>query len=150
MNAQELYDFTHKYCDDHPYHGAQLHFEPGKAPTGLAQVKYNTQQKIEFVQYLHYHADHWRTDALEGFHRKANGMHLKDFLVYVHGHAFMGIKFVKYPITRFLEHDLWDGGYIEGYVRTMTTPDYFFWSYMKADKLKMILSDYTNELQPMT
>lgn len=150
MDAQELHDVMHKYCDDKPYHWAQLHFEPSKAPTGLTQAKYNAQQKIEFVQYLHYHADHWRTDVLEGFQRKANGMHLKDFLVYIHDHAFMGIKFVKYPLTRFSEHDLWEGGYIEGYVRTMTMPDYFFWSYMKADKLKMILSDYNEELKFLT
>jgi len=32
----------------------------------------------------------------------------------------------------------------------MTTPDYFFWSYMKSDKLKMILSDYTQELEPLS
>ena len=55
-----------------------------------------------------------------------------------------------WDLTRFSEHDLWYGGYIEGYVRTMTTPDYFFWSYMKADKLKMILSDYTQELDALS
>ena len=147
MNADELYDLMHKHCDDNPYHGAQLHFRPKKAPNACTQAEYNVQQMVGFVQYLHYHAEHWRTDELTSIQRTPNGMHLSEFLKHIEPDSFTGIKFVKYPLTMFSEHDLWNAGYIEGYMRTMTTPDYFFWSYMKADKLKMILSEYTEELQ---
>jgi len=42
---------------------------------------------------------------------------------------------------------MWDDGYIEGFLRTMTSPDYFIWTYAKMSGLKTILADNTDNLR---
>ena len=57
-----------------------------------------------------------------------------------------GIKVNHFPMYDFHEYHKWEGGYIEGFLRTMTPVDYFIWTYTKMDKLEGILNEFKHSL----
>ena len=118
-----------------PYHAPQLHFDG------------DAQQIRDFMRYMVNHSEHYRVDILKGIARESIGMLVSDVLQYVDDESFAGIKVVYKPITTFSKWDRWEDGYIEGYLRTMTSPDYFIWTYAKMSRLKAILADNTNHLR---
>ena len=116
------------------YDNPQLNFE------GNAQeMRYFVRRCVDYAEYYH-------VDILTGFQRERIGMILSDVLDHVTDESMVGIKVVAHPIFDIHEHDRWEGGYIEGCLRTMTTTDYFVWTYIKMDRLKLILADYKDKL----
>ena len=118
-----------------PYHAPQLHFDG------------DAQQIRDFMRYMVNHSEHYRVDILKGIARESAGMLVSDVLQYVDDESFAGIKVVYNPYLAINEWEIWDDGYIEGYLRTMTSPDYFIWTYAKMSRLKAILADNTDNLR---
>ena len=56
----------------------------------------------------------------------------------------VGIKIVHHPLMPTRDWDTWEGGYIEGFVRTSVRdePDYFIWTYIRMEHLQPILERY--------
>jgi hypothetical protein len=112
----------------------------------------------EFITYLWSIAEIKRIDALGGKESKSgfrryNISHLVNFQDIIHmaptGIA-SGIKIVKYPIGRIMDYEMWEGGYIEGFIR-MDSDDprfgeYFIWTYMEMDKLSDIIEKFQDKL----
>ena len=118
-----------------PYHTPQLHFDG------------DARQIRDFMRYMVDQSEHYRVDILKGIARESVGMLLSDVLDYVDDESFAGIKVVYNPYLAIREWEMWDDGYIEGYLRTMTSPDYFIWTYAKMSRLKAILADNTDNLR---
>jgi len=107
----------------------------------------NAQEMRSFVRYCVDNAEHYRVDILTGFQRERTEMSLSEVLDKVEDKSHTGLKVVAHPIFDIHDHDRWEGGYIEGCLRTMTSPDYFVWTYIKMYKLKVILADYQDKLR---
>jgi len=118
-----------------PYHAPQLHFDG------------DAQQIRDFMRYMVNHSEHYRVDILKGIARESVGMLVSDVLQYVDDESFAVIKVVYNPYLAINEWEMWEGGYIEGYLRTMTSPDYFIWTYAKVSRLLAILLDNTDNLR---
>ena len=114
-----------------------LYYRPQFSFRGTAE------QKKEFQTYLCDTAETSWVDKLESIQRQKTDIPVEEIIDKIEDDTFMGIKVVINPVTTICEWDRWEGGYIEGYLRTMTSPDYFIWSYHKMDKLKPLLSDFT-------
>ena len=106
----------------------------------------NAQEMRYFVRACVNYAEYYHVDILTGIQRERIGMLLSKVLDHVKDESIVGIKVVAHPLMNLHDHHRWEGGYIEGYLRTMTSPDYFVWTYIKMDRLKLILSDYKDKL----
>jgi len=104
--------------------------------------KGSAEQKKEFQTYLCDTAEVKWVDILKSIQREYSDMKVDQVIDMIEDDTFMGIKVVYKPVTTFSKWDHWEDGYIQGYLRTMTSPDYFIWSYHKMGKLKSLLSDF--------
>ena len=102
----------------------------------------SAEQKKEFQTYLCDIAETSWVDQLESIARQKTEIPVEDIIDMIEDDTFMGIKVVYKPVTTVCEWDRWEDGYIEGFLRTMTSPDYFIWTYHKMGKLKSLLSDF--------
>ena len=102
----------------------------------------SAEQKKDFQTYLCDTAEVKWVDILKSIQREYSDMKVDQVIEMIEDDTFMGIKVVYKPITTFSKWDRWEDGYIEGYLRTMTSPDYFIWTYHKMGKLKSLLSDF--------
>ena len=118
-----------------PYHTPQLHFDG------------DARQIRDFMRYMVDQSEHYRVDILKGIARESVGMLLSDVLDHVDDESFAGIKVVYNPYLAINEWEMWDDGYIEGFLRTMTSPDYFVWSYIPMSRLKATLLTHQDKLR---
>jgi hypothetical protein len=65
----------------------------------------------------------------------------------IDSYSMAGIKVNHLPMYDFHEYDKWEGGYIEGFLRTMTNVDYFIWTYTKMEHLEDIVTKFQHSLR---
>lgn len=111
-----------------------------------SQVNISPFMNRPFVEYLISVSDIIKLEELAGLQRQATEKD-KDFIVsQIDDSSVAGMRVNHIPIQDFNEYDKWEGGYIEGFLRTMTPVDYFIWTYAKMDKLEGILNKFKDSL----
>ena len=105
----------------------------------------NNQETKEFVKFLVDNANILKIDILDctiSFARQSSDKTAEEVINMIDD-SFCGIKIVKEPLFKLNEYEKWEGGYIEGFLRVGSDPDYFIWTYHKMDKLDLILNKLT-------
>lgn len=99
------------------------------------------EQAMEFVRYLVDTAEKAHVDVLDcsiSWARQFSDKPFDEVIEMMKG-SHVSIQVNKDSHFKMRDYEKWEGGYIEGCLRTMTTPDYFIWTYHKMDKLDEIL-----------
>jgi hypothetical protein len=111
------------------------------------QLNVDGDRNKEFMEYLISISDIVRLEELTGIQRQRTEKD-KDFILsQIDSDAFAGIKVVHFPIYDFHEYDKWEGGYIEGCLRTMSRVDYFIWTYAKIEHLEDLLTKFKDSFR---
>lgn len=119
----------------------QLHYKYNPS-----QVNISPFVNRPFVEYLISVSDIVKLEELTGLQRQSTEKD-KDFIVsQIDDSSVAGMRVNHIPIHDFNEYDKWEGGYIEGFLRTMTPVDYFIWTYAKMDKLEDIVNEFKDSL----
>lgn len=101
----------------------------------------------EFTKYLVSISEYHIVDQLKGIKRESVNLKISEIEHLFNNGISCGIKVEPEPRMRVSEYEMWDDGYIEGFIRTMGEIDFFVWSYIKMDKLKTIIEQYKDKLQ---
>ncbi|MCA9748637.1 MAG: hypothetical protein KC414_05990 [Romboutsia sp.] len=105
----------------------------------------------EFVEYLLFVADIHRIDELDcktSFRRTESEKTLDFILPLLNKKNTLkaGIKINHLPKYHHLEWELWENGFIEGFVCFDRDPEYFIWTYIKMEHLPSILNKFKDNL----
>lgn len=99
------------------------------------------EQAMEFVNYLVTSCKKAHVDVLDcdvSFARQLSDKSFDDVIEMI-DNSHISVQINREPYFKLRDYEKWEGGYIESCLRTMTTPDYFIWTYHKVDKLDEIL-----------
>ena len=127
----------------------QLNYKPNPM-----QANISSDMNRPFIEYLISVSDMVKLQELsfgekraEDYSRRTKTDKSQEFILSQIDHSSIaGIKVNHFPMYDFHEYDKWEGGYIEGFLRTMTPVDYFIWTYAKMDKLEGILNEFKHSL----
>src|SRR6056300_180565 len=104
------------------------------------QLDIDRDRNKEFMEYLISVSGIISLQELTGIQRHSTEKD-KDFILsQIHSGSMAGIKVVHLPMNSFHEYDKWEGGYIEGFLRTMSRVDYFIWTYARMEHLEDLLT----------
>ena len=111
------------------------------------QLNVDGDRNKEFMEYLISISDIVRLQELTGFQRQ-NTEKDKDFIFsQIDSDSMAGIKVVHLPMYKFHEYAKWEGGYIEGFLRTFSRPHYFIWTYARMEHLEDLLSKFKDSFR---
>jgi len=111
------------------------------------QLDIDGDRNKEFMEYLISISDIVSLQELTGIQRQ-NTEKDKDFILsQIDSHSTAGIKVVHLPMYNFHEYDKWEGGYIEGFLRTMSRVDYFIWTYTRMEHLEDLLTKFKDSFR---
>ena len=111
------------------------------------QLNVDGDRNKEFMEYLISISDIARLQELTGFQRQ-NTEKDKDFILsQIDSDSMAGIKVVHLPMYKFHEYDKWEGGYIEGFLRTFSRPHYFIWTYARMEHLEDLLTKFKDSFR---
>ena len=111
------------------------------------QLNVDGDRNKEFMEYLISISDIVSLQELTGFQRQ-NTEKDKDFILsQIDSDSMAGIKVVHFPMHGFHEYDKWEGGYIKGFLRTMSRVDYFIWTYARMEHLEDILIKFKDSFR---
>jgi hypothetical protein len=119
----------------------QLNYKPNPV-----QANISSDMNRPFIEYLISVSDVVKLQELTGIQRQPTDKSQEFILSQIDSSSMGGIKVNHFPMYDFHEYDKWEGGYIEGFLRTMTPVDYFIWTYAKMDKLESILNEFKHSL----
>ena len=101
------------------------------------QVNVDSDKTREFMEYLISISDVVNLQELTGMQRQSTDK----------SEEFILSQIDYFPMYDFHEYDKWEGGYIEGFLRTMTNVDYFIWTYTKMEHLEDIVTKFQHSLR---
>ena len=111
------------------------------------QLNVDGDRNKEFMEYLISISDIVRLQELAGFKRQ-NTEKDKDFILsQIDSDSMAGIEVVHFPMHRFHEYGKWEGGYIEGFLRTFSRVDYFIWTYARMEHLEDLLTEFKDSFR---
>jgi hypothetical protein len=111
------------------------------------QVEVDSDKTREFMEYLISVSDVVNLQELTGMQRQSTDKSQEFILSQIDSYSMAGIKVNHLPMYDFHEYDKWEGGYIEGFLRTMTNVDYFIWTYTKMEHLEDIVTKFQHSLR---
>jgi hypothetical protein len=111
------------------------------------QVEVDSDKTREFMKYLISVSDVVNLQELTGMQRQSTDKSQEFILSQIDSYSMAGIKVNHLPMYDFHEYDKWEGGYIEGFLRTMTNVDYFIWTYTKMEHLEDIVTKFQHSLR---
>lgn len=111
------------------------------------QVNVDSDKTREFMEYLISVSDVVNLQELTGMQRQSTDKSQEFILSQIDSYSMAGIKVNHLPMYDFHEYDKWEGGYIEGFLRTMTNVDYFIWTYTKMEHLEDIVTKFQHSLR---
>ena len=111
------------------------------------QVNVDSDKTREFMEYLISVSDVINLQELTGMQRQSTDKSQEFILSQIDSYSMAGIKVNHLPMYDFHEYDKWEGGYIEGCLRTMTNVDYFIWTYTKMEHLENIVTKFQHSLR---
>jgi hypothetical protein len=111
---------------------------------------YNRNRFVEFLTDLHNLCEYELIDELgnQHFRRQPSSKTFDEVILKVDAESLaVGIKIYHKPTMRLSEWELWEDGFIEGFVRTSgrNEPDYFIWSYTRMKHLHYLLTKYQHD-----
>lgn len=108
-----------------------------------------TEEEIkDFMRFLIDNSESTHVDILDcsvSWARQTIDMPFEEVLDMIKNSSMASIQINREPMFKTRDYEKWEGGFIEGFLRTMTTPDYFIWTYHKMDKLDEILKQMEND-----
>ena len=111
------------------------------------QLNVDGDKNKEFMEYLISISDIVSLQELTGFQRQ-NTEKDKDFILsQIDSDSMAGIKVVHLPMYKFHEYAKWEGGYIEGFLRTFSRPHYFIWTYARMEHLEDLLTEFKDSFR---
>ena len=111
------------------------------------QVEVDSDKTREFMENLISVSDVVNLQELTGMQRQSTDKSQEFILSQIDSYSMAGIKVNHLPMYDFHEYDKWEGGYIEGFLRTMTNVDYFIWTYTKMEHLEDIVTKFQHSLR---
>jgi hypothetical protein len=111
------------------------------------QVNVDSDKTREFMENLISVSDVVNLQELTGMQRQSTDKSQEFILSQIDSYSMAGIKVNHLPMYDFHEYDKWEGGYIEGFLRTMTNVDYFIWTYTKMEHLEDIVTKFQHSLR---
>ena len=111
------------------------------------QVNVDSDKTREFMEYLISVSDVVKLQELTGIQRQSTDKSQEFILSQIDSYSMAGIKVNHLPMYDFHEYDKWEGGYIEGFLRTMTNVDYFIWTYTEMEHLEDIVTKFQHSLR---
>lgn len=111
------------------------------------QVNVDSNKTTEFMKHLISVSDGVHLQELTGWQRQSTEKSEEFILSQIDSYSMAGIKVNHFPMYDFHEYDKWEGGYIEGFLRTMTNVDYFIWTYTKMEHLENIVTKFQHSLR---
>ena len=111
------------------------------------QVNVDSNKTREFMEYLISVSEVVKLQELTGIQRQPTDKSEEFILAKIDSSSMAGIKVNHFPMYDFHEYDKWEGGYIEGFLRTMSSTDYFIWTYSKMEHLEDIVTKFQHSLR---
>lgn len=107
-----------------------------------------TEEEIkDFMRFLIDNSESAHVDILDcsiSWARQTIDMPFEEVLDMIKNSSMASIQINREPMFKMRDYEKWEGGFIEGFLRTMTTPDYFIWTYHKMSELNNILNYINN------
>lgn len=111
------------------------------------QLDVDGDRNKEFMEYLISISEIVNLQELTGFQRQDTEKDKDFILAQIDSDSMAGIKVVHFPINGFHEYHKWEGGFIEGFLRTFSRVDYFIWTYARMEHLEDILIKFKNSFR---
>lgn len=111
------------------------------------QVNVDSDKTKEFIEYLISVSDIVNVQELTGIQRQSTDKSQEFILSQIDSSSMASIKVNHFAMYDFHEYDKWEGGYIEGFLRTLGNVDYFIYTYTKMEHLENILTKFQHSLR---
>lgn len=134
-DVPEFIEMTKEYQIQNPYRQVQ------------SDISNNSHAK-EFIKYLCDISDVIFCDELYSFKRNRTEKTYQEIIEMIKPEnvSKTGIKINHYPMFKIFDHEKWEGGYIEGFIRIYGHTDYFIRTYSKMNNLEKLLKKFKNKL----